>query len=208
MSEVTGGFLMAAIVSCVLSLIILIAVGHRVAPGAPIGNLYAWLAVTSVAASWLVLGLGKFWEAAQGDEVLRRFVMLVTGLVVGLASFVASELLMISLSTSQMFNVLELPADAIPSAMYADGTPVLTAFLAFFATLFVVLRWWRQVDPLRRTRFSVFATFLCGLVAALIPWQIPWGFLLAIMISMSVQLSAPWMSSSQRKRIRQEARAA
>lgn len=208
MSELTGGFLMAAIVSCVLSLIILIAVGHRVASGVQVGNLYAWLAVTSVTASWLILGLSKFWETTQGDEVLRRFVMLVAGLAIGVAAFAASDMLMITLSTSEMFNVLELPADIIPHGMYVNGTPELTAFLAFFATLFLVLRWWRQVDPLRRTRFSVFATFLCGLVAALIPWQIPWGFLLAITISLSIQLASPWMSPARRKQIRQEARAA
>jgi hypothetical protein len=83
--------------------------------------------------------------------------------------------------------------------MYAsDGTPGLTAFLTYFATLFVLLRWWRQVDPLRKTRFSLGATVVCAFVAMLIPWQIPWGFLLALTMSVAVQLSSPWTSINER----------
>ncbi|MFO7901979.1 MAG: serine/threonine-protein kinase [Pirellulaceae bacterium] len=208
MSELTGSFLMAATVSAVLSLIILVAVGHDLSASLQVWSLYAWLTMTTVVASWLILGLSKCWESAEGDAVLRRFVMTVAGLVVGAAAFAASQMLMIRLATDQMFNVLELPASVIPQAMYANGTPGVTAFLAFFVTLFAVFSWWRQVDPLRPSRFSLFATLLCGLVAAVIPWQIPWGFLLAVTISMSIQLSAPWMSVSERNHIRAEARAA
>ncbi len=209
MTELTGALLMSAIVCSVLSLIILVAGGHNLDSSVHTWTFYAWLTVTSISASWLLLGLTKFWEGTEGDEVLRRFVMMVSGLAIGAAAFAASNMLMIRLSQAEMFNVLGLPAEAIPSGMYAaDGTPGLTAFLAFFATLFVALRWWRQVDPLRNTRFSLFATILCVLVAMLIPWQLPWGFLLAATISVSIQLSAPWMNSSQRAHIRHEARAA
>ena len=140
MTELTGSFLMAAIVCAVLSLIILVAGGHNLDSSVQTWTFYAWLTVTSVAASWLMLGLAKFWEGTEGDEVLRRFVMMVTGLAIGVAAFAACDMLMIRLSTAEMFNVLELPRETIPSGMYAaDGTPGLTAFLAFFATLFVVL---------------------------------------------------------------------
>ncbi len=209
MTELTGALLMAAIVCSVLSLIILVAGGHNLDTSVHTWTFYAWLTVTSVSASWVMLGLTKFWEGTEGDEVLRRFIMMVAGLAIGATAFAASNMLMIRLSPTEMFNVLGLPAEVIPGGMYAaDGTPGLTAFLAFFATLFVALRWWRQVDPLRKTRFSLFATVLCVLVAMLIPWQLPWGFLLAATVSVSIQLSAPWMNSSERARIRHEARAA
>ena len=128
-------------------------------------------------AAILVLALAKFWEGYEGDDILRRFVMLVAGLSIGVGAFAACDMLMVRLSTKEMFNVLELPSDVIPTGIYAsDGTPGLTPFLAYFATLFLVLRWWRQVDPLRKSRFSLWATIVCALVAMLIPWQIPWGF--------------------------------
>ena len=206
LTELTGSFLMAAIVCSVLSLLILVAGGRNLDASVDTWTFYAWLTVSSVAGSWLMLGLAKFWEGTEGDEVLRRFVMMVAGLAIGVAAFAACDTLMIRLSTRDMFNPLQLPEYIIPHGMYlADGTPGLTAFLANFATLFVILRWWRQVDPLRRTRFSLFATIACVLVAMLIPWQIPWGFLLAATISVSIQLSAPWMNSSDRSHVRQAA---
>ena len=103
-----------------------------------------------------------------------------------------------------MFNVLDLPSEMIPRRIFAsDGTPGLTPFLAYFATLFLVLRWWRQVDPLRKSRFSLWATLVVAFIAMLIPWQIPWGFLLAITISVAIQLSAPWMNTQERNTLRQ-----
>jgi hypothetical protein len=192
-------------VSAVLCLIILVAGGRKLDASVDTWTFYAWLTVTSSVGAWLVLGLAKFWEGTDGDDVLRRFVMMVAGLGIGVAAFAASDMLMIRLSTREMFNVLELPRDMIPTSIYAnEGTLGLTPFLAYFGTLFVVFRWWRQVDPLRRTRFSVWSTIVVALVAMLIPWQIPWGFLLAVTISVAVQLSAPWMNSHERARIRQD----
>jgi hypothetical protein len=205
-AELTGSFLMAAIVSAVLCLIILVAGGRKLDASVDTWTFFTWLTISSVAGAWLVLGLAKFWEGHEGDDILRRFVMMVAGLAIGVAAFATGEMLEIRLSNHEMFNVLDLPRDVIPSGLYAsDGTPGLTPFLAYFATLFVVLRWWRHVDPLRKTRFSLWATIICALVAMLIPWQIPWGFLLAVTISVAVQLSAPWMSSRERAAFRHEA---
>ena len=201
---------MAAIVSAVLCLIILVAGGRELDASVDTWTFFAWLTVSSVIGSWLVLGLAKFWEGHEGDDILAgRFVMMVVGLAIGVAAFAASDMLMVRLSTSEMFNVLELPRDVIPTGMYASGgTLGLTPFLAYFATLFVVLRWWLQVDPLRKTRFSLWATSVCAFVAMLIPWQIPWGFLLVVTMSVAVQLSAPWMPSSERACFRHDAREA
>ncbi|MHB8953505.1 MAG: serine/threonine-protein kinase [Pirellulaceae bacterium] len=205
LTELTGSFLMAAIVSAVLCLVILVTGGRRLDASVDTWTFYAWLAVTTTVGAWLVLGLAKFWEGTDGDDILRRFVMMVAGLGLGVTAFAAGEMLMIRLSTQEMFNVLELPRDIIPTRMYAnDGTLGLTPFLAYFATVFVVLRWWRLVDPLRKTRFSLWATIVVALIAMLIPWQIPWGFLLFVTIAVAVQLSAPWMSSQERSQIRQD----
>ncbi len=206
LAELTGSFLMAAIVSAVLCLIILVASGRPLDGSVATWSFFTWFTISSVAGAWLILGLAKFWEGYEGDDVLRRFVMVVAGLALGGATFAASGLLMVRLSTQEMFNVLELPHEVIPTGIYADdGAPDLAAFLAYFATLFVLLRWWRQVDPLRKTRFSLWATGVYALVAMLIPWQVPWGFLLALTISVSIQLAAPWMPSSKRARFRHDA---
>ena len=59
------------------------ALAHNLDASVQTWTFYAWLVVTSVGASWLLLGLSKFWEGTEGDEVLRRFVMMVAGLAVG-----------------------------------------------------------------------------------------------------------------------------
>ena len=154
-----------------------------------------------------MLGLAKFWEGHEGDDILRRFVMMVAGLAIGVAAFAASDMLMVRLSTNEMFNVLDLPRDVIPNGIYAsDGTPGLTPFLAYFATLFRGVcgggvRW----IPCGRRGSACGRPSCVHLVAMLIPWQIPWGFLLAMTTSVAVQLSAPWMSSSERARFRHDA---
>ncbi len=197
---------MAAIVSAVLGLIVIVAGGRELDAAVDTWTFYTWLTVTSVLGSWVVLGLAKLWEGTDGDDILRRFVLMVAGLAVGGAAFVLKNYLTVRLTTAEMFNVLELPQDLIPQGMYAaDGTPGLTVFLAYFATLFVLIRWWRQVDPLRKTRFSLGATMLCALVAMLIPWQIPWGFPLALTMSMAMQLSSPWTAVDQHSRAHYDA---
>jgi len=206
LTELIGSWLMATVVASVLSLLILMLGGHSLDASVETWTFYAWLTVSSVLGSWLVLGLSKLWEGREGDAVLRRFVMLVAGLMIGLGACLMADVLMVRLAGREIANVIGMPNDFVPSGMYAaDGTPFLTAFLAYFAALFLVLRWWRQADPLRKTRFSLWATIVCMFWAVVIPWQIPWGLLLAATISVAVQLSAPWMPSAERTRIRREA---
>lgn len=206
LTELTGSWLMAAVVSSVLCLLILMLGGHTLDASVETWTFYAWLTVSSVLGSWLVLGLSKLWEGREGDAVLRRFVMLVAGLVIGLSACLMADVLMVRLAGREIANVIGVPNDFVPPGMYgADGTPFLTAFLAYFAALFLVLRWWRQADPLRKTRFSLWATLVCMFWAVVIPWQIPWGLLLVATISVAVQLSAPWMPSAERSRIRRQA---
>jgi serine/threonine protein kinase len=205
LAELTESFLVAALVCAVLVLILLVAGGYSLDGAVATWSKFAWLTMTTTFGAWTIIALAKFWEAGNGDAVLRRFVMMVAGLVLGLAAFAASGLLMIPLGQGEMFNVLELPRDLIPSSMYGtDGAPLPTAFMAFFGTLFLILRWWRPVDPLRKTRFSLWATAVCVFWAMLIPWQIPWGFVLAGVISVAVQLSATWMTPKERAQIRRE----
>ena len=89
-----------------------------------------------------------------------------------------------------------------------SGSLKLPAFLVYFGLLFVVLRWWTQADPLRNSRLSLWATGGCVLWAwiwhMIWPFPQPWGFMLAATVSVAVQLSAPWMSPKERKRIRHQ----
>ncbi len=206
MAELTGSLLFSAIVCGVLCLVIMLAGDRSLDGSVDNWTFFTWMTCSSVIGSWMILGIGKFWEGRDGDDVLRRFAMLVSGLVFGLAVYFLANVLMVRLSTAEMYNVLELPPDIIPSGMLsADGAPSLAAFLTYFATLFLILRWWKQADPVRSTRFSLWATMVAVFWAMIIPWQVPWGFMLAVTISVATQISAPWMTTQQRSRIARDA---
>jgi hypothetical protein len=70
--------------------------------------------------------------------------------------------------------------------------------------LFLLVRWWRQADPLRRSRLSIWSV-ICTLVVAMIAaalWQFPQPWFLAVAgsISVAVQLSSPWCDTRHRTR--------
>ena len=81
------------------------------------------------------------------------------------------------------------------------GFPLLAGHMAYFATLFWAVRWWRQSDILRRKRFSILTILWSVLVAALIQgifyFPTPWCFILAGTTSFVVQLASPWIDSTR-----------
>ena len=134
--------------------------------------------------------------------MIRRFTLMVIGLGLGA----------VACGAATMFHV-DLPRDSQvdPGIHYQSiqgfydvvGRPLLMAHMAVFATLFVAVRWWRQADPLRSVRLSVFVMFGCALVAWLASalWGFPWPWLTmaACSISVSVQLASPWVHPRKRR---------
>ncbi|REK09883.1 MAG: serine/threonine protein kinase [Planctomycetota bacterium] len=195
-ADLAGSMIMAAVIGTVMSLVAVLLRGETSIEK----EQYAWLTITSVVGAWAVLIPAKFWEGTRGDQTLRRVTMLVIGLGVGAAAYGASELLMVSYTDSaelqhfSKFNLAEKFYDA-------GGAPQLGAFLAYFGALFVAIRWWKQADPMRRTRLSVWGVGACVLAAWVVDflWRFPqpWGVMVAAIISTSVQLVSPHASPEQ-----------
>jgi hypothetical protein len=208
-AELAGSMLFSGVISAVLCLVFLLIEGETLDGSVPGWSLYTWLTVCSVAGSWILLTLGKFWEGNDGDHFRRRFVMLIAGLAVGAAAFGADKLLMVDVRDYDNFTAHSLSDDQIASLYSMDGV---AAYLIYFAGLFVILRWWAQADPLRGTRLSLWATGVCVLWAWIVhmfcPFPQPWGLMLAAVISVAVQMSAPWVNPKQRRTIGQTARVA
>ena len=57
----------------------------------------AWLALVGIAGAWSVLITSKFWEGTLGEAVLRRFILMVVGLGLGLLAFATAESLWVRL---------------------------------------------------------------------------------------------------------------
>jgi len=210
LTELIGSLLIAALSCIVLNLIplcMLAPVTNDASPIEPIVNLwgrYAFVTTVSVIACWIVLTGGKLWEIGRGEVWLRRLAMVMIGSVIGIAGWTAADFFGIALTQPSGINASEFTGFKI------RGVPVIPAYLIFFMVLFGSLRWWYQVDPLRKTRLSLWTVGLCFVWAVVFSHilgrsSITHG-LFAIVVSTSLQLSAPWIGEGQRKKIVASAR--
>ncbi len=199
--ELTGSMLAAAAIALVLT-VVMTAIGGESLDNSP--NSFAgpaWLWLMTTLGSWLVLGAGKVCERNSGEPMRRRFAMLVLGLVFGAIAFASSEYLMVKFQDgiavqSPLGN--ELARHMFTSA----GAPKIASFLTYFGLIFLSIGWWKQTDPLRTSRLRL-GPILVVIFAAWAWWFLlgfpqPWGFLLVAAISITAQLSAPWLSPQER----------
>ncbi len=200
LAELAGSMMLAAAVSAAMSILAILFSG---APSEK--EQFAWLAVVSVGGAWAILIPAKFWEGSQGDHTVRRFALLIAGLLVGGLAYAAADTLMIKFPeiSAPNINIKSVNIKQLHSFYgVKDGSPLWQAYLAYFALLFPVLRWWRQADPLRWTRLSVWTTAVCVCVAWLVSQMVhfpqPWGMMVAAIISISVQLASPFVPQHAR----------
>ena len=205
LAELLGSLLGSAVVAATMCLVIVMLNSLRSnVPFLPQPEQCVWLVLVSIVGAWAVLIPSKFWEGVRGDAMLRRFILMVAGLGVGAFAYGMAILLGVDLP----YDVQISPPGRdyqLPPGFYANGAPMLMAHMACFGTLFLVLRWWRQADPLRYTRFGLVSMGFCVLVAWLVAylWQYPepWLMMVACAMAAAVQLSSPWMHPRRRRRV-------
>ncbi len=197
--ELIGSMLAAAAVAammCVVAVLIMVYNDNSsVQPGQ-----CAWLFLVGLAGTWVVLAAGKQWEGAEGEAMLRRFLLMATGLGLGLAAYGLADHFRVHLQPDAALTTntgLRLPRD-----FYRGGQPQPMAYMAAFATLMALVRWWRQCDPLRPARLSliwVIVTVIAAHIVAIV-WQFPepWLMMVAGCMSVSVQLASPWVPTYAR----------
>ena len=94
--ELTGSMLMAALVAAVVGLVMTVASSQNLDRTLTAwGPVYAWLVTTSVLGAWAILFLGKLWEGSTGDHALRRFCLMVAGMLVGTFAGLLAHLLVL-----------------------------------------------------------------------------------------------------------------
>jgi hypothetical protein len=205
--ELAGSMLASAAIAAVLTVVMSAIGGGEWADNsanAIAGPAWLWLATTL--GSWTLLTAGKFWEQSTGEQVKRRFALLVVGLAFGAGVFVLNRFLMVDLVGD---GSMQINSDNPISRNMVDsgGTPYLSCFVAFFGGLFVLMGWWKQTDPLRSSRLRIAPIVLSVLAAwvfsMIFRFPLPWGLLMAGAISTTVQLASPWLKPQDRLAIRQ-----
>ena len=194
--ELAGSMLVAAFVSAIVTALAVMLGGETINNGGQPYSGAAWLWLATTLGSWLIVAAGKFWEPRQGEGVKRRFVQLVIGLAFG--------------------GILLLGQQYLLSNVAPDWREA--AFPLYFAAVFTTLGWWKQTDPLRTSRLRILAVLSALIVSGL--WlapgigmqlvgepfeggRFPWPLVVPALVSVVVQLSAPWMSPQERAEIRQ-----
>ncbi len=205
--ELAGSMLASAAIAAVLTVVMSAIGGGEWADNSAnkiAGPAWLWLATTL--GSWTLLTAGKFWEHTTGEQVRRRFALLVIGLAFGAGAFVLNRFLMVDLIGDGSMQVnSDNPISR--NMVDANGSPYLSCYVAFFAGLFVLMGWWKQTDPLRTSRLRIAPIVLSVLAAwffsMIFRFPLPWGLLMAGALSTTVQLASPWLKPQDRLAIRQ-----
>lgn len=200
LEELLGSLLLAPGVVAATCALMVILRGQSLRP-----EQFAWLVLVSAAGAWLILTPGKLWEGRVGEPLLRRFGLMSLGLGLGAVAWLAKSMLLVDLNYEwQLSTPMSLHRGWLEEGFYdLQGVPSLTGHLAYFALLMAIPAWWRQADPARRTRFSVWATLVAAFWAVVLslfwPFPQPWGVMVAAATSIAVQLASPWYSPQERR---------
>ena len=199
-AELLGSTLIATVTSIVICSLSLLMDGAPVNPTIESIAIFVWMALISSLASCGLLACGKLWESRSGSNWTRRLIGALMGAALGAFAYGVALLLEIDfadLSSNDSF----LGSHTLPQIQLG----VFTGYLVFFAGILAIVRWWRQVDPIRAVRISLAAVGLCWLWAVVFSQLL--GFspvlhsIIALATSVSVQLAAPWLNASFRKNV-------
>ncbi|MDG1873507.1 MAG: serine/threonine-protein kinase, partial [Mariniblastus sp.] len=201
MTELIGSLLVASFACIVLNLLGLAFSGEVLNESIEPWARFAWLTVTSIVATWALLICSKSWEHRSGDPWARRFVMIGVGLAIGLFTFFSAGSLSLDLSRMAFEDFQARRTDEF----VMQGVPLLPGYLIFFGVLFGILRWWRQADPVRKTRLSMLNVLICliwaTLFSHLLNLPLTSNCIIAVVISVSAQLASPWFHPDSREEI-------
>lgn len=158
---------------------------------------YTWLAITCTAGCIFVVCCSRWWESELEPDLLqRRMVMLGGGLLTGLVSIAVANLFLVDLT----FADFTRPDSNL---IFGLPLPVIPAWIAFFVLLFGLLSFWKSADPLRPSRLKIWDVGVCLLMAAILSQLLGLPLInaciLSGVISISIQLAAPWLGRTQRE---------
>jgi hypothetical protein len=175
-----------------------------------------WLSIVGTLGTWAVLIPAKFTEGQIEDHVPMRLVMALLGGLVGAAAWGVGDALLVNLPRAYepidagwgLVSHEVLRWDQPPRPNVLAGNPSFAAYVAFFATLFVVVRWWRRAEYIRPVRLSLWSVAGSAFAAWLVHlfWWFPQpaGMMVAGTIAMAAQLASPWMPPSRRRAVSEE----
>ena len=189
--------LASAFVAAVMGVLLSVLRGKAAQP-----EQFVWLVLVSTVGAWLIMIPSKFWEGSEGEPILRRCALLLLGLGLGAFAFTSGKFLMAELPYEWKAPDFDQHTLVTWELYDPAGAPTILGQMAYFAFLLVALRWWRQADPARPHRLSLWSVavsvFWAWMLYYFWPFPQPWGIMVAAAISVSVQLASPWRPRRRR----------
>ena len=203
LAEALGSVMVATVVILVASIVAIGFSGYSLDGSAATLAVFTWISLSTLLAAAMAIFFTKVFESSVGNQWKRRFVMMASGLFVGVMSFGVYQSFMIdSVSFPSQVSTLE------NLSWLTTGNAGLLRFMTFFAAYFLVIRWWKVGDALRSTQFSVLAMVLHGIVAVgialLTAFPVIWGLIIGSIVSIAVQMSSTWIKTNEREQIQFE----
>ncbi len=197
-TELVGSLLGSGICCVVLSFLGLVARGRFLNPSLDSWSQYLWMTIASIGCCWTAIVAGKLWEHQTEPGGLRRMTMLLSGFLIGGIVYVAARFL-----RTDLFQLAIVENES--SFPTLSSLAVLPACLLMFCSLLGTLRWWRQADPLRRTRISIWSVGLCMMWAIIFSdlFHLPGQTIctVAFAAAVSIQFASPWLGPQKREEI-------
>ena len=205
--ELLGSMLVATVVAGLMSLL-----GCALVRAEFSLDFYLWMTIVTTLGSWAVMIPAKLAEGRVEDQAPIRFGMLIAGALVGVVASGLAGMLYLTVPAdvikpqeSIAREILRTNADHNLNEQFGQGAVQLSlpVSAAYFAFLFVILRWWRQAEYARAARVSLWSIAACagtGFLMTFVWWfPQPLGAVLAGMVAFTTQLASPWMPPSRRQ---------
>jgi len=210
LQELVGSMLLAAIFAAVAACVAPLLASEQ--PASENMAMYLWLASVGTIGSWAILVPAKFAEGKLEDQVPMRLTLLLLGALVGAGAWLIGQALL--LNTAAWGDPISIRQGFLSNELLKwpmSGTNMTVApqyYIAYFAFLFLIPRWWRQSEFTRSGRISLWWVAGCAGWAWLLHflWWFPQpqGMMVAGVIAVATQLSSPWMPPSRRKALAAE----
>jgi hypothetical protein len=207
LTELCGSMLLAALFSAVAASAVPLLSSSQ--PTSEIMATYCWLAIVGTLGSWAIMVPAKLIEGRLEDHVPMRITLMLLGAILGVVAWAVANGLMIRLDVAS--PPIDVERGLVSHEMLGwartehGANPPAAVYIAYFAFLFLIPRWWRQAEFTRSTRMSLWSIISCVFFAWLVHvfWWFPQplGMAAAGVISLSTQLASPWMTPSQRRSI-------
>jgi hypothetical protein len=175
-------------------------------------SMYLWLAIIGTIGSWSVMIPAKFTEGKLEDQVPMRLTLLLLGALVGFISWLLAQSLL--LNSASWGDPLSIDKGFLSNELLnwpRPGTDMISSpayYIAYFAFLFLLPRWWRQTEFTRSSRMSLWWVVVCvgwGWLLHFFWWfPQPQGMMAAGVIALATQLASPWMPPSRRRALAAE----